>query len=432
MLPRGLYGRAALILLVPVIALQLVVSVVFIQRHFEDVTRQMILSMSPGLNHLHATAQAAPDTVRARAALEALGRALAIETELPGQPQPSGGKRLFYDLSGRVVVEALYDLVPAMTGVDLATNDRFVRLSMATRHGVLEVVFDRKRVSAAKPHQLLVLMVLTGLLMTLIAYLFLRNQLKPIKRLAAAAEAFGKGRIVPYRPSGATEVRAAGRAFVDMRDRIERQIEQRTMMLSGVSHDLRTPLTRLRLELAMTEDCAEAEAMLSDLSQMERMIDTFLDFARAEALDDPAPCDPADLVRDAAARARAQGGRIIIGPLSGGEVTTLRPLALERALQNLVGNAMRHGTQVRLGLEWRPRHLVFTVEDDGPGIPEARREEAMQPFHRLDAARNQDLGTGVGLGLAIAADIARGHGGELRLGQSPTLGGLRAELAVAR
>ncbi|TCP20987.1 ATP-binding protein [Rhodovulum adriaticum] len=432
MLPRGLYGRAALILLVPVVTLQLVVSVVFIQRHFEDVTRQMIRSISPELNYLLDTVQAAPDVDTARGAAADLGAALALRTTLPGQPQPARGARLFYDLSGLVVVDALYDTVPAVTGIDLARNEREVRLSMATRHGVLEVVFDRRRVSASNPHQLLVLMVFTGLLMTLIAYLFLRNQLKPIRRLAEAAEAFGKGRALRYKPSGATEVRAAGRAFLDMRDRIERQIEQRTLMLSGVSHDLRTPLTRLKLELSMAEDSPETQAMLRDLSDMERMIDTFLDFARADALDDPEPCDPAALLRRVAAGARALGGQVTLGPLPVDEQATLRPLAVERALQNLVGNAMRHGNQVALGLELRPRQLIFTVEDDGPGIPDDQRDAAMQPFQRLDTARTLDSGSGVGLGLAIAADIARGHGGALRLRNSADLGGLRAELILAR
>lgn len=432
MLPRGLYGRAALILLVPVVTLQLVVSVVFIQRHFEDVTRQMTRSLAPELQYLHDTAESAKNPAAARVALAALGRALSLRVVLPGDPQPALGARLFYDLSGRVVIETLQSDVPSVTGVDLLRNSREVRLSMATRFGPMEVVFDRSRVSASNPHQLLVLMVVIGLLMTLIAYLFLRNQLKPIKRMAAAAEAFGKGRIMAYQPSGATEVRAAGRAFLDMRDRIERQIEQRTLMLSGVSHDLRTPLTRLKLELAMAEQGAETDAMLRDLSDMERMIDTFLDFARSEALDDPVACDPAEIIRRVGAGAQALGRGVSLGPLPEGVQVMLRPLAVERALQNLVVNATRYGERVSLALELRPRQIIFAVEDDGPGIPQARRDEAMQPFRRLDAARNQDRGTGVGLGLAIAADIARGHGGKLRLGQSPTLGGLRAELVLAR
>lgn len=432
MLPRGLYGRAALILLVPIVTIQLVVSVVFIQRHFEDVTRQMSRAIALELAYLTQLVDEAPDAVAAAAHAGSVAGPLDLDVALLPGDAPLGERRRFYDFSGRIVTATLAEGLPAFAGIDLATDTRLVRVGLTTRHGPLEVDFDRRRVSASNPHQLLVLMALTGALMTLIAYLFLRNQLRPITRLAAAAEAFGKGRNVPYRPSGATEVRAAGRAFLDMRGRIERQIEQRTMMLSGVSHDLRTPLTRLRLELAMADDLPGTEAMLRDLGDMERMIDTFLDFARSEALDDPVACDPAALVERVAERTRAGGGEVRVGPLPRGERALIRPLAVERALQNLVNNALRHGSFAELGLELWPGRLVFSVEDDGPGIPEHRREAAMQPFQRLDAARNQDKGSGVGLGLAIAADIARSHGGALRLGQSARHGGLRAELALAR
>ncbi|MBN2905974.1 MAG: HAMP domain-containing protein [Rhodobacteraceae bacterium] len=431
MLPRGLYGRAALILLVPIVTIQLVVSIVFIQRHFEDVTRQMSRNLVLELAFLRDTVENAPDLVTARAAAARLAGPLAMQVVLPGQTQPHEARHAV-DLSGRVVVTTLRDGLAGVSGIDLISHNREVRLSIETGKGVLEVAFDRRRVSASNPHQLLVLMVVTGILMTLIAYLFLRNQLRPITRMADAAEAFGKGRTLPYKPAGATEVRAAGRAFLDMRARIERQIEQRTMMLSGVSHDLRTPLTRLKLELSMADDSPETRAMLRDLDDMERMIDTFLDFARSEALDDPERCDPAQIVARVAARTREQGGDVRLDPLPQGTRAMLRPQAVERALQNLVNNALRHGTMAVLGLEVSERRVVFRVEDDGPGIPEARRDEAMQPFQRLDAARNQDKGTGVGLGLAIASDIARGHGGALRLGQSAAHGGLLAELSLAR
>ncbi|TCM78342.1 ATP-binding protein [Rhodovulum steppense] len=431
MLPRGLYGRAALILLVPVVTLQLVVSVVFIQRQFEDLTRQMSRAIVLELVFLADLVEEAPDREAALARARAVGGPLALSVAFP-EAVPLGEARLFYDLSGKTVTATLAEGLPDFLGIDLATSTRLVRVGLETPHGPMEVGFDRRRVSASNPHQLLVLMVVTGVLMTLIAYLFLRNQLRPITRLAAAAEAFGKGRAMPYKPSGAAEVRAAGWAFLDMRARIERQIEQRTLMLSGVSHDLRTPLTRLKLELSMAEQTPETEAMLRDLADMEQMIDTFLDFARSEALDDLRPCDPADLLLRVAERARGIGGPVEVGDMPPGQEVLLRPLAVERALQNLVNNALRYGKRAALGLSVNPGRVIFTVEDDGPGIPADRREQALQPFQRLDAARGQEKGGGVGLGLAIASDIARGHGGELRLGQSARLGGLRAELVLAR
>ncbi|KGB81953.1 MAG: ATP-binding protein [Pseudomonadota bacterium] len=427
-LPRSLYGRAALILILPIVTIQLVVSVVFIQRHFDGVTRQMSRSVELEVAHVLAQVNAAPDADAAFARVAGLAMALQLQVALPGQGV-AGERRAFYDLSGRTVVSALRTGLPALRGIDLKSDIREVRMLLTTRHGDMVVVVDRRRVSASNPHQLLVLMIATSLLMTLIAFIFLRNQLRPIKRLAKAADAFGKGRPVRYRPTGATEVRSAGSAFLDMRARIERQIEQRTMMLSGVSHDLRTPLTRLKLSLSLAEETPETAEMLRDVSDMERMLDAFLDFARSEALDDPEEVDPAELLYNVVDRF---GPDVTLGPVPAGTMAMLRPLAVERALQNLVGNALNYGTRCTVGLEVTDRVLRFTVEDDGPGIPAEQRTAAMQAFNRLDEARNQNRGSGVGLGLAIASDIARSHGGVLRLGESAALGGLKAELVLAR
>ena len=269
--------------------------------------------------------------------------------------------------------------------------------------------------------------------MTLISFVYLRNQLRPIKRLARAAEAFGRGRHVPYSPAGAVEVRAAGNAFVDMRARIERQIEQRTLMLSGVSHDLRTPLTRMRLSLAMLED-DEAGPLLQDVDDMQRMLDEFLDFAKGAAEGEPEKLDPRALMENAVAEAQRAGRNVTLLPFEGdGRGTVrLRKIAFLRAVDNLISNAVRYGTRAEVSVLLTDKTLRIRVEDDGPGIPADRRTEAARPFSRLDPARNQNKGGGVGLGLAIATDIARAHGGVLRLGASDTLGGLRADIVIAR
>lgn len=282
--------------------------------------------------------------------------------------------------------------------------------------------------SATNPHQLLVLMIFTSLLMTAVAFLFLRNQLRPITRLARAAEDFGKGRLAPYRPRGALEVRAAGRAFLDMRERIERQIEQRTLMLSGVSHDLRTPLTRLRLGLALLPEDPEVAALQADVAQMERMVDEFLAFVRGDAMEGTEPTDAVALVRAVAERAGAVLAEIRGEPAP----VEMRPQAVTRAVENLVSNARRYGSRVEISLWFREGSLWITVEDDGPGIPPEKRDEALRPFTRLDASRDPNKGGGVGLGLSIASDIALSHGGALRLGQSARLGGLKADLTLAR
>lgn len=424
-LPRGLYGRAALILIVPIVTLQLVVSAAFLQRHFEDVTQQLTDALAIDLNHILGVLEA-----DGPAAAEVTAEALRVEL-LPA-PGLTADRRAFYDLSGRVVAEELRIRVPETLNVDLRSDFRMVTVEVAGPEGPLAMRVDRRRVSASNPHQLLVLMVLTGILMTAVAYLFLRNQLRPIRRLARAAEAFGKGRRMDYRVSGATEVRSAGRAFLDMRNRIEQQIEQRTLMLSGVSHDLRTPLTRMKLGLSMLDQGPETDALSRDVEEMQALLDTFLDFARSEALDDPEPTDPRALAQGVLADARRGGGQVELVAPDTAPLVDLRPQAVRRAVFNLVSNALRYGSRARVTLHVMDHAIRYTVEDDGPGIAPEDRAEAVRPFVRLDSARNQDRGSGVGLGLAIATDIARRHGGTLRLSESADLGGLRVDLVLAR
>ncbi|MEO1026014.1 MAG: ATP-binding protein, partial [Pseudomonadota bacterium] len=289
----------------------------------------------------------------------------------------------------------------------------------------------RRRLSARNPHQFLVLIGFTALLMSGIALIYLRNQMRPIRRLALAAEAFGKGRVVPYRPAGATEVRSAGAAFIAMRDRIERQIDQRTTMLSGVSHDLKTPLTRLKLGLSLMEEDEETRAMLRDVQDMESMLEAFLAFARGDALDEPSRTDPIALAEDVLNQT-SRTYPVRKGHFSGQGTAMLRPIALKRALENLVMNAVRYGNEARLSADISETSITFAVEDSGPGIPREKRDLVLKPFVRLDAARNQNTGSGVGLGLSIAADIAHQHGGGLKIGESHDLGGARVEISIPR
>ena len=432
LLPRGLYGRAALILIVPIVTIQLVVSVAFIQRHFERVTEQLTGGVAAELQLLLDLAEAAGSLDAARVEVMRAAGPLDVEVALPaGDTAPAADRTELVDLSGRVVIRTLRAALPGLGPVDLVEGDGKVRLHLPTRWGEMAVVVNRARMSATNPHQLLVLMIATSILMTIIAYLFLSNQLRPIERLAGAAEAFGKGQVIPYSPRGATEVRAAGRAFLDMRARIERQIEQRTLMLSGVSHDLRTPLTRMRLGLSLLPEDEETRALLSDVAEMERLVDEFLSFARGDATEAVEAVDPLGLVRHVVENAARMGKRVELRAPEAVGVVMLRPQAVTRALENLVNNALRYGSRAVVTVAMGERWLRLVVEDDGPGIPVARRAEAVQPFSRLDAARDPNRGGGVGLGLSIAADIARSHGGELRLGESASLGGLRAELLLA-
>ncbi len=430
-MPRSLYGRAALILILPVITLQLAISVAFIQRHFEDVTEQMTRSVLYDLTYVTDLVNAAPDADAARAAISETAEALALDVQLPDTDVPGADRRRWYDFSGLVLRRVLRAGLPQM-GPILLPDDRRVKLWIETDHGPMSVGFERQRVSASNPHQLLVFMVLLGILMTVIAYIYLRNQLRPIERLAIASSEYGRGRVIPYSPAGATEVRAAGHAFLDMRARLERQTQTRTLMLSGISHDLRTPLTRLKLGLDMM-DPEEVEPLVRDVGDMERLLDAFLDYARGAAEDERASVDPVALARKVIADAARMDQAVEQGAIVGERVEVqLRPLALRRALENLIGNALRFGSRARLGVQVSPRAVRFSVEDNGPGIPPEAREDAVRPFTRLDPSRNQDQGPGVGLGLAIVADIARSHGGTLRLEDSEDLGGLRVDIVLPR
>ena len=425
-MPKRLYWRAAFILLFPVIFLQLIVSVVIIKRHFEGVTEQMTGTVASQIK-LIATKVEAAEIDAAIELSEALNmKLLAVESD---KSIGSNSKR-FYDVSGIVVIRELYKL-KWVQNVDLLDDD-YVTVTLRLADMIFQLQFDRARVSASNPHQLIVNMVVFGAFFTLIAFMYLRNQLRPITRLAVAAEAFGRGQTVPYTASGAIEVKAAGNAFLEMRNRIERHIEQRTMILSGVSHDLRTPLTRLKLGISLL-DSDDKEPLERDLEEMRLMLDEFLTFAKAQDNEQSnfellTVSSIIDSLKDDYQRANAKlqvANNITTGSYF------MRPSLIRRALDNIIGNALRYGTLANLKVTIDNEYINFIVEDDGPGIPAEMRPEALKPFSRLDPARNQDKGMGVGLGLPIASDIAQAHGGSLRLLKSDKYGGLRAEFKIA-
>ena len=425
-MPKRLYWRAAFILLFPVIFLQVIVSVVIIKRHFEGVTEQMTGTVASQIKLIATTVEAA-EIDAAIELSEALNmKLLAVE---PDKSIGSNSKR-FYDVSGIVVIRELYKL-KWVQNVDLLDDD-YVTVTLRLADMIFQLQFDRARVSASNPHQLIVNMVVFGAFFTLIAFMYLRNQLRPITRLAVAAEAFGRGQTVPYTASGAIEVKAAGNAFLEMRNRIERHIEQRTMILSGVSHDLRTPLTRLKLGISLLDN-DDKEPLERDLEEMRLMLDEFLTFAKAQDNEQSnfellTVSSILDSLKDDYQRSNAKlqvANNITTGSYF------MRPLLIRRALDNIIGNALRYGTLANLKVTIDNEHINFIVEDDGPGIPAEMRPEALKPFSRLDPARNQDKGMGVGLGLPIASDIAQAHGGSLRLLKSDKYGGLRAEFKIA-
>lgn len=428
-MPRSLYGRAALILVLPVVTLQLVVSVVFIQRHFEGVTEQMSRSVALELRFLLDEIQGLPTQASALTAVRDVSESLRYNINFVSDAQlPDQDLRRWHDFSGIVVVRSLTENLAELRRVEMP-DDHNIFAYVQTRLGLLKIGFDRPRVSATNPHQLLVNMVFFGILMTVISFFYLRNQLRPITRLGRVAEAFGRGQTLPYHASGAIEVRAAGNAFLAMRARIERQIEQRTMMLSGVSHDLRTPLTRLKLGLSMLDD-ADREPLERDVEDMRRLLDEFLSFASGSAEGEQELSDPVELVRTVVEDAVRMGTDVKLIKTDEGGLVMLNILSIRRAMENLVGNAVRYGSKAEVSILRTEKTVIFRVEDDGPGLDEENYGAAVKPFVRLDPARNQDKGTGVGLGLAITNDIARAHGGILRFAKSEALGGLRAEIVI--
>lgn len=339
-----------------------------------------------------------------------------------------------YEVLKRVFARELSTRINRPVWIDSLSNPDYVDIRIQLDGSVMHILAERKRVMSTNTHVWVLWMIATSLVFLSIAILFLRNQIRPIERLADAAEAFGKGRDVPdFRPSGATEVRRASLAFIDMRERISKFVQQRTEMLAGVSHDLRTPLTRMKLELAMMKDDASIQALKGDLEEMEHMLEEYLAFARGQAGEGAVDTDVSQLLKDIAANAQRKADAkqpskklAVHVPM---ELTLeVRPNALRRCVMNLVENAMRHGSRAELHAIEHPDMVEIAVEDDGPGIPADRREEAFRPFHRLDSGRSLVTG-GAGLGLAIARDIARGHGGDIILEDS-ALGGLRAVLRL--
>ena len=435
-LPKSLFGRALLIVLVPILVLQGVMAALFLQRHYDAITSQMARTVAQELNYALERVEAAPTVEAARGALEQMSEQFGMQMGLDEGARIDGrAVRRFYDVTGGIIEETLRERLPRAIALDLVGVRKHADLRIATSKGVLRVLIPRNRLNPSNPHQLLIWTTLTALALALVAAWFLRNQIQPIRELAQAAAAFGRGQSVPFRPSGAREVRAAGAAFLDMRNRIERQIEQRTRMLSGVSHDLRTPLTRMKLALAVAPESPELAEIERDVGEMERMLAGFLDFARGEAGEASETVDVPAFAEEIVEDARRKGIDITLFTRfdgSGPPVAELRRGPLRRCLMNLVDNAALWGGRAALTVRMTGRRIEFSVEDDGPGIPPEKREEVLKPFTRLDEARNQDQGAGVGLGLSIAQDVARSHGGTLVLDESPALGGLRATVILPR
>lgn len=429
-MPKGLYARALIIIIAPMVLLQSVVTFVFLERHWQTVTHRLSTVTVQNIAMLIDMHDEYPNRYRRGTLRTLAAKNLGLRIRFaPGEELPQARSKPFFDLLDSTLSDELERQIGRPFWIDTVGRSDFVDIRVKLENDVMHVLARRSQTYASNSHIFLVWMLGTSLVLLTVAILFLRNQIKPIQRLAQAAESFGKGRPPPsdFRPRGAREVRQAAHAFIEMRARIERHVEQRTVMLAGVSHDLRTILTRFKLQLALFEENSEIDAMRADVDEMQAMLEDYMAFAKGNSGETIDRVDIGDILSEV--KAQAHGNKAIKIAVKGKPlVAAVRRHAFKRAIANLVNNAARFADHVTVSAVKHNGSLTIEVDDDGPGIPEDEREHVFRPFYRVDHARTHDSGS-TGLGLAIAQDIARIHGGEITLGQS-RLGGLKAVLKV--
>ena len=428
-LPRSLLGRSLLIIVMPLILLQIVSTWIFYDRHWGTITRRLATAVAGEIASVIDFRRSLSGTVNEAQLFQTVGAKLDLRISfklgkiLPNEPYTTGSGIL-----EEMLGNALRERVRRPFHMDTQSHPNEVRIQVQLPDGILDVAVHKERLFSSTTYIFVMWMVGTSLVLFAVAMVFMRNQVRPIRRLADAVENFGKGRDVPdFKPEGATEIRQAAAAFDMMRDRIQRMISQRTEMLAGVSHDLRTPLTRMTLQLAMLDDSADIADLKADLSEMEKMVEEYLSFARGEGTESVIVSDVKDILTDIVGRIDNQSSDITLktdGDLS----VPLRPNAFRRCVSNLVSNALIYGGNASILANRSGSAIQITIDDSGPGIPEDEREAVFRPFYRLDNARGPDK-AGTGLGLAIARDVVRGLGGDLILEESPT-GGARARVRL--
>ncbi len=430
LLPKSLYGRVALIVILPIFLMQSVITYVFFDRHWDTVTANQSANVAGEIRLLTRLYEQAKTPDERRAVETMAYEDLDVSTRYqPGKALPKRNKLSPFNLYNATLNRQLSEELKRDFWFDTKSWPGYVEIRVQFGDGYLVFLPLRDRVFATTGPVFVLWLIGTSLLLGSIAIVFLRNQVRSILKLATAAEAFGRGRDIPeFRPSGATEVRRAGRAFIAMRERIKRYLGQRTTMLAGVSHDLRTPLTRMKLSLELLPPSEDVEELRRDVDEMEKMVQSYLEFASdLAATEEAVTFDAGALVREVAGGADPTGARIAIDAPAGVMIEARRD-AMKRALANLVGNGLKYAKTATVSLRRAGGYVEIVVDDDGPGIPEDKYADVFKPFYRLDEARNQQI-AGVGLGLSVVRDVARSHGGDASLARSPA-GGLRATFRV--
>jgi len=439
-LPEGLYPRSLIIIIVPMVLLQSLMIYFVLEQHWSEVTKQLSRSVAREMAFVVSVYEQSDRSPKAVQEIEALanehlkiGLTALRQDSLLKTIEEKPDSLFTTDLSTFLVEKKLSkyigNRVDKPFSLDMSGHERFVDARIQVDKGlVFRFLVDEKRVSAPKTLVLLLSVIGSSLILIAVAIAFLRKQVEPIVRLANAAKAFGMGREVEnFHPTGALEVKSAARAFLNMKDRIARQVEQRTAMLAGVSHDLRTILTRFKLELAFLGSGEKVEALKEDVNEMQDMLEGYMSFVKGDGGETTQEKDICKILAGIKSQINRSGHQVKLvhrAPI----MAVIKPDAFKRLVVNLVSNAVRFGEQVVLDAKLDQGMLYVYVDDDGPGIDVESREEVFRPFVRLDQARNQDE-TGTGLGLAIARDIANSHGGRVVLKDSK-LGGLRAVVEI--
>ena len=429
-LPKSLFGRSLLIFVVPVAVMQGLIAWVFFEEHWETVTQRLSEGVAGDVALVTEYFETGDgDRVAFDAMADSAYRNMQLSVDFrEGERLPTSRRSSFFRTLDRTLRRSLTASMDNPVWFDTTRYPAYVDIRVQTDSGVLRFIAVRQRVFATTGHIFLFWLFGATALLSLVSVIFIRNQVKPIRRLADTAKRFGRGEDdTEFKPAGAREVREAAHAFIDMRQRITRHLDQRTSMLAGVSHDLRTPLTRLKLQLALMPEGQERDDAIADVSEMEHMLEEYLAFARGQVSEETIEADVSVLVAETVDAARRSDPDIAL-EAEADIRANVRPGVFKRGIANLIANACAYGSRCEVSVRRLRRRLEIIVDDDGPGIPEDKREEAFKPFSRLDEARNMNR-EGVGLGLAIARDVARGHGGEVELSGSP-LGGLRATMRL--
>lgn len=431
-LPQSLLARSLLIIATPLLLMQLIIGVVFFSRHWDTMTDKLAFALAGEIRILSNELVNAKSDEQISRIVENAANSLNINVTLSPNlsealaPSDSSFQKFYWFSAGRKLDRALHNVLQVPFAVYPYEKDKWFEIVVQIKKDkVARFICSEKRLTSITTYIFMLWMIGSAAILFAIAMLFMRNQIRPILRLAIAAEKIGKGLDVPdFRPVGAREIRRASRAFLLMKERLKRQIEQRTAMLSGVSHDLRTPLTRMKLQLEMMPENEDTAALKTDISDMEKMLEGYLAFMRGEGDEAPESTDMGDLIQRAVANSRRTGADITVD-IEDNTTMRVRPMAIERAIMNILSNAAKYATACTIKTEFSAERDYFyiMIDDNGRGIPEHQRDEVFRPFYRLEKSRNPKTG-GVGLGLSIAQDIVLAHGGEITLGESDA-GGLR-------